>query len=168
MTAAGAAVKSSALPMSLDEIYRMHRRHMCGDALAYHREAFATRRADYGPRIASLLDKGLTLSAADYAEARRRQTDFRHGLRRSFGDANVLLTPAATIGAPPADTTGDPLFNSPWSWCGFPTVCLPCGLTPDGMPAGIQLVGRPFDEARLLAAAAWCERVIGFAASPWM
>jgi Asp-tRNA(Asn)/Glu-tRNA(Gln) amidotransferase A subunit family amidase len=59
-------------------------------------------------------------------------------------------------------STGDPAFNSPWSYTGLPTVCLPAARSPDGMPLAVQLVGRPWDEGRLLAAAAWCEKVLGW------
>ena len=80
-----------------------------------------------------------------------------------FDGVDALLTPATTGPAPDMATTGDPIFNSPWSFTGLPTVSLPAGRNPEGMPLGIQLVGRPWDEAELLAAAAWCEEVLGFA-----
>jgi Asp-tRNA(Asn)/Glu-tRNA(Gln) amidotransferase A subunit family amidase len=77
-----------------------------------------------------------------------------------FADADVLLTPATTGPAPRADTTGDPAFNSPWSYVGYPTVCLLAGWTTEGMPIEIQLIGQPWDEANLLATSAWCEEVL--------
>ena len=64
--------------------------------------------------------------------------------------------------APGADTTGDPAFNSPWSFTGLPTVSIPAGWSPEGLPLAIQLVGLPWKEAELLAVAAWCEEAIGF------
>jgi Asp-tRNA(Asn)/Glu-tRNA(Gln) amidotransferase A subunit family amidase len=57
-------------------------------------------------------------------------------------------------------TTGDPAFNSPWSYTGLPTVSFPIGLAPEGLPLGIQLVARRFDELRLFQAALWCEESI--------
>jgi aspartyl-tRNA(Asn)/glutamyl-tRNA(Gln) amidotransferase subunit A len=59
-------------------------------------------------------------------------------------------------------TTGDPAFNSPWSFTGLPTVSLPVERDSAGLPLAIQLVGRPWTEALLLAAAAWCEEALGF------
>jgi Asp-tRNA(Asn)/Glu-tRNA(Gln) amidotransferase A subunit family amidase len=64
--------------------------------------------------------------------------------------------------APAADATGDSAFNSPWSYTGLPTVSLPAGWTADGLPLAIQLVGRPWGEAELLAVAAWCEERLAF------
>jgi aspartyl-tRNA(Asn)/glutamyl-tRNA(Gln) amidotransferase subunit A len=78
-----------------------------------------------------------------------------------FGGVDALLTPAAPGPAPDAATTGDPVFNSPWSYTGLPTVCFPAGRSAEGLPLAVQLVGRAWDEGRLLAAAAWCERQAG-------
>ena len=85
---------------------------------------------------------------------------FSHGGRDEGFDA--LLTPATNITAPGPETTGDPRFNMPWSYSGQPTVSFPCGLTEEGMPAALQLIGRSFDEPALFAAAAWCEQVLQF------
>jgi len=79
-----------------------------------------------------------------------------------FAEVDALLTPATTGPAPDAATTGDPAFNSPWSFTGLPTVSLPAGRDAEGMPLAIQLVGRPWSEAELLTAAAWCEQMLGF------
>jgi Asp-tRNA(Asn)/Glu-tRNA(Gln) amidotransferase A subunit family amidase len=68
-----------------------------------------------------------------------------------------LLTSATTTPAPSAETTGNPAFNSPWSYTGLPTVSVPAGRAADGLPLSIQLIGRAWDEATVFAAAAWCE-----------
>jgi aspartyl-tRNA(Asn)/glutamyl-tRNA(Gln) amidotransferase subunit A len=62
--------------------------------------------------------------------------------------------------------TGDPLFQVPWSLSGLPSITLPCGLAASGLPLGIQLVSGAFTEPALLAAAAWCEDVLGRAPTP--
>jgi aspartyl-tRNA(Asn)/glutamyl-tRNA(Gln) amidotransferase subunit A len=74
---------------------------------------------------------------------------------------DALLTPATTGPAPDAATTGDPAFNSPWSYTGLPTVSFPAGWSADGLPLAIQLAGPAWSEADLLAVAAWCEGVLG-------
>ena len=76
-----------------------------------------------------------------------------------FGEADVVVCPATTGPAPDLSTTGDPVFNSPWSYTGLPTVNFPIGLSPEGLPLGIQLVGRRYDERRLFEAALWCEAI---------
>ena len=83
-----------------------------------------------------------------------------------FGDFDALLTPATTGTAPGRETTGDPRFNSPWSYCGLPTVSVPCGLASDAMPVSMQLIGRAREEAALFSVAARCEQVFGFEEVP--
>ena len=53
-----------------------------------------------------------------------------------------------------------------WSFAGMPSIALPSGLAPDGLPLSLQLVGGALGEARLLAAAAWCEQVLAFREVP--
>ena len=69
-----------------------------------------------------------------------------------------LLCPATTGPAPLADTTGDPAFNSPWSYTGLPTISIQTGYFVDGLPLAIQLVAGPNREDLLFSVAAWCEK----------
>ncbi len=75
-----------------------------------------------------------------------------------FIGGKILLCPATTIPAPLADTTGDPAFNSPWSYTGLPTISLQTGYFVDGLPLAIQLVAGPHREDLLFSVAAWCEK----------
>ncbi len=85
----------------------------------------------------------------------------------AFADVDAWVMPATNTAAPRCDSTGDPRFNSPWSYTGLPEVTLPCGLAAsNGTPIGLQLVGQPYGDAALLDHAAWCERQIGFAEKP--
>jgi amidase len=97
-------------------------------------------------------------------EARER---FRHEAAALAVRYDALLTP--TVGAPAPkglESTGDPYFCAPWSAAGMPAIALPSGLDEEGLPLSIQLVGAPFAEARLLAAATWCERTLAFDSQP--
>jgi Asp-tRNA(Asn)/Glu-tRNA(Gln) amidotransferase A subunit family amidase len=73
-----------------------------------------------------------------------------------FRDHDVLLAPSA-IGRAPAglETTGDPLFCRGWTLPGLPCIHLPFARGRNGLPVGLQLVGRFADDHRLLAAAHW-------------
>ncbi len=164
--ASGAEVEKVALPSDLPHVVKQHRRIMAVEAAAYHRPHFAVRRADYGPKVASLIDEGIACSSLDYAVALQEQSKFRGEALAAMEPFDALLLPATTDAAPDVSTTGNPAFNSPWSCSGLPLVSLPCGLTSDGLPVSLQLIGRPNDEARLLAIAAWCERGVGFQAMP--
>jgi len=70
----------------------------------------------------------------------------------------VLLTPSAAGEAPEGlGSTGDPSFNAIWTLAWTPSVTLPAGPGPRGLPLGIQLVGPRFRDEALLDAAAWVE-----------
>jgi len=70
---------------------------------------------------------------------------------------DAILTLPAAGEAPTRETTGDPRFCSRWTLVGAPAVTIPIGRGPSGLPLGLQLVGAPGDDRRLLSAAAWAE-----------
>ncbi|HEV3343999.1 MAG TPA: amidase [Pirellulales bacterium] len=161
--AAGAEVRVAHLPESFSEVIPLHRRIMTAEAAEYHQAMFREHGDRYGKHIGGLIEEGLASRAVDYAAALLHRRTLQRELLASFGDEiDALITPATTSTAPGVETTGDPKFNSPWSYVGYPTVSFPCGLADDGLPIALQFVGRPLQEARLLAAASWCEGALGF------
>jgi Asp-tRNA(Asn)/Glu-tRNA(Gln) amidotransferase A subunit family amidase len=74
---------------------------------------------------------------------------------------DILLTPSAPGEAPVGTWTGDPAFNSIWTSLHVPCVTVPAGRGPNGMPLGIQVVGRRGDDARVLAWARWVQAALG-------
>lgn len=104
--------------------------------------------------------EGERIPDAEYERALRD----RDRLVAAFADwaarYDALLTPPAIGEAPGLETTGDPIFCSRWSLIGAPAVTIPAGRGPSGLPLGLQLVGAPGDDKRLLAAAAWAERIV--------
>jgi Asp-tRNA(Asn)/Glu-tRNA(Gln) amidotransferase A subunit family amidase len=81
-------------------------------------------------------------------------------------DYDAILTPPAIGEAPTPETTGDPRFCSRWSLVGAPAITIPTGLGPHRLPLGLQLVGAPGDDERLLAAAAWAEAMLPTIGAP--
>ena len=79
---------------------------------------------------------------------------------------DAILTPPTTGEAPTPETTGDPRFCSRWSLLGAPAITIPTGLGPNRLPLGLQLVGAPGDDERLLAAAAWAEAMLPSIGAP--
>jgi aspartyl-tRNA(Asn)/glutamyl-tRNA(Gln) amidotransferase subunit A len=51
-------------------------------------------------------------------------------------------------------------FTGPINFCGLPALSLPCGLTPEGLPVSLQIVGRPGEDAKVLSVGRYCERVL--------
>lgn len=164
---AGADTPAVRLPKRFNNVHAMHRIIMHAEGSAFHADRFGRKPKQFSPKIRGMIQEGLLLPAAAYVEARKHQLAFRRDVRCAFKDVDVIVTPATPAPAPEGlGSTGDPLFNSPWSHAGFPTIVIPIGLSASGLPVAIQFVGRPWDEARLLGVAAWCESVIGFSGEP--
>ena len=84
-----------------------------------------------------------------------------------FNEYDAILTPAAPGPAPLGlEATGNPAFCSTWSYLGTPAVTLPLMATEEGMPLGVQLVGRRDGDARLLRTARWLVKTLGRGATP--
>ena len=155
------------LPPSFGQVHTMHRQMMAADAADYHRDQFLKSPESFGPNISSLIQDGLQLPAADYQAALDHQQRFHSDVESLFGDGRIAVTPATDTTAPARlNTTGDPRFQSPWSYAGLPTVNIPCGLDSQGMPCGLQLIGPRDSEERVLAAAIWCEQRLGWNHAP--
>ena len=119
------------------------------------------RRAQLSPELARALEAGRRLTGEAYGNARAAARAAGAALEALFADVDVIMAPAAPGAAPRGlQSTGDPVFNRPWQLLGCPCLALPAGHDAGGLPLAIQLVGRPGDDQRLLAAAAWIEAVL--------
>jgi aspartyl-tRNA(Asn)/glutamyl-tRNA(Gln) amidotransferase subunit A len=155
--ARGATIHDVALPAAFDDVVRQHRIIMAVEAAAYHQERLRRHPEDYPACITRLLEEGIACPAPDYARAKEHRARLRQEMARVLEGIDALVCPATTRGAPDADTTGDPAFNSPWSFTGLPAVSFPTTLDREGLPLGVQLVGRNGDEGGLFRVSAWCE-----------
>jgi aspartyl-tRNA(Asn)/glutamyl-tRNA(Gln) amidotransferase subunit A len=165
----GATLAERALAEGFSQVHAMHRRLYVAEAADVHRALYGAPRDGYGPKMKALLDEGFATSMADYQEALRHQVAFRSALERTLAEVDALVTPATPTAAPAGlESTGDPKFNSPWSYAGVPTVSIPCALSAAGLPLALQLVGSAWSEQRLLEVAAWCQQTLGFHAAPPM
>jgi aspartyl-tRNA(Asn)/glutamyl-tRNA(Gln) amidotransferase subunit A len=163
----GAGAEVTEVPddaFDFEAIVRHHRVLMAAQAAMEHEARLSDHRDDYATHIRALVEEGLSIPAIDYLRSEhdhwKRKADLlREPFHRERIDA--LVTPATIGPAPGPQTTGDPAFNSPWSYLGWPAVSFPIGLSPDGLPLAIQLVGRRgYVEHDLLTTASWCEDVI--------
>jgi aspartyl-tRNA(Asn)/glutamyl-tRNA(Gln) amidotransferase subunit A len=157
----GAVVTDVALPAGFSEVVARHRIIMAVEGAVFHEARLKKHPEDYAPKIRGLIEEGLACPAPEYARCKSHQEKLTDETEACLEEVDAWLTPATAGPAPDTGTTGDPAFNSPWSYTGLPTVSFPVGLSPDGLPLAIQLVGQQFSEAKLLAVAAWCERALG-------
>ena len=106
--------------------------------------------------LKAMIEDGQKITAVDYNKAVDGREFLNDGLGGVFDRYDAIITPA-TVGEAPAGlgSTGHPIFNSLWTYCGTPAITLPLMQGPNGLPLGAQLVGRRGDDARLLRTARW-------------
>jgi len=164
---AGATVHEVTLPPSFAGVHAAGRSVLEVEAAAYHEELYRAHAAQYRPRTRELIASGLTRPAVAYARAQRARLAFRRDVMPLLAEHDALLSPTAPSPAPEGlGATGDPWFCAPWSFAGVPAVSLPIGVSSLGLPHAVQLVGAAGHDAKILAVAAWCERVVSFELSP--
>ena len=162
----GATVIEVSTQADFEALLAAHRITMDVEGASVHEADFTTRPHDYGPKLTAMLQAGLKASAVDYVNAQEVRRAFRRDMEAVVEDVDVLLTPSTPATAPDLTTTGDPVFQTPWTTCGFPSISIPSGLGRSGLPFGIQLAAAPWSERTLLSAAHWCEQALGVKLAP--
>ncbi|RMF40078.1 MAG: amidase [Alphaproteobacteria bacterium] len=108
------------------------------------------------PRTREALEEGNAILARDYLSALDWREVLYAGLDEIFLRCDAILCPAAPGPAPEGlEATGDPIFNGLWTLCGTPAVTVPILTASNGLPMGVQLVGRRGNDGRLLRSAQW-------------
>ena len=139
----------------------------------------ATRAAGFGAEVKRRILIGTyVLSAgfydAYYTQAQKVRTLISHDFKNAFAEVDVILAPTTPSAAfVLGEKSGDPLemylndvFSVPASLAGLPAMSVPAGLNGQGLPLGLQIVGRPFDEQGVLNAGLAIEARAQFAAKP--
>ena len=162
LTRAGAMVRDHALPGAYDAMEAAHSVVMNAESaramgweLAHHREKLS-------PTLREKLEWGLAQSGESLAAARATFRTLQDGFPAAMEGFDILVTPAAPGEAPLGlEWTGDPAFNLIWTSLHVPCVTVPAGVGPNGMPLGIQIVGRRGEDRSVLAWAAWVAAAAG-------
>jgi Asp-tRNA(Asn)/Glu-tRNA(Gln) amidotransferase A subunit family amidase len=158
-------------PLDLDELgpVALDAQHviMAAEVAAVHLGAHSDRLAAIGPRLRAQVQAGALVPAGALLRAqgvRRLLWQRWDPYLRGF---DAVIVPAAAGAAPQGlASTGDPALNAPWTLLGVPAIAIPITVTEVGLPLGMQLVAPFGEDARLLRAAAWCERALGFSERP--
>ena len=166
LEARGARVEPVRLPPLMAAMYAAVITVSRAEVGAIHAESHRRHAEAYRPRIRAGIELGQCIPADVYLRAQRIRRRARQDLAPLLARYDALLMPAAPGPAPDRATTGDAAFNGPWTGLGVPTLSLPTGLAPDGLPLGTQLIGAPMEEGRLLGAARWAEAAMGFRGAP--
>jgi len=138
-------------------------------------ERFSDRRDEFGADVRVLFDQGMLIPATDYVNAQRLRRQFRDAFLRLFDSIDLLVTPTTPTVAKRIGQNSIMVGGQEEDFrlattrlvrginvLGFPAISIPCGFDGDRMPIGLQLIAKPFDERRLLAAAAALEDATDF------
>jgi aspartyl-tRNA(Asn)/glutamyl-tRNA(Gln) amidotransferase subunit A len=175
LAAQGARPVEVTVPMA-EQTVAAHFVIMAAEASAYHRSGLERFPELYGPDIAESLRAGEAIPATDYIDAIRTRTLVLRAWRDLFAGIDVLIAPTLPIPAPVhgaemveyPDGTQESIHGAhfrnafPADYTGYPALSVPCGFTRDILPIGLQVIGRPYQEATVLrvgrcyeAIAAW-------------
>lgn len=156
---AGAPVGQASLPDGFSELTE-HRAVINAFERTGNMMGLSVRKDGFREKTLAVFERGLGISGADYIKARRALEAARANLDVVFGTAEILLSPVVPDVAPVGlESTGDPRLQEIWSMLHCPSVTVRFGEGRGGLPLGVQLVARPFDDDLLLAAAQQLERL---------
>lgn len=136
------------------------------EATAYHLPWLRTQPDSYSQAVRERLELGAVTPAVSYLQAQQARRRIVDEFLAAMERVDLLVTPTAPTAATPLEgdlTTGNAAapevlaalinFTGPFDLTGFPAISVPCGFTESGLPVGLQLVARPWDESLLLDAA---------------
>jgi Asp-tRNA(Asn)/Glu-tRNA(Gln) amidotransferase A subunit family amidase len=144
------------LPERYAEAWDVHRTVMLSE-MAYRLGRVVDRGGDaISDVLRKLVQEGRAIDAVAYQQALDDAKAFANTLSEYLEDCNAILTPATTGVAPKGlSATGNPVFCTLWTLSGLPSLSLPLLTGEDDLPLGVQLVGGPHDDARLMRTANW-------------
>jgi aspartyl-tRNA(Asn)/glutamyl-tRNA(Gln) amidotransferase subunit A len=161
----GAVVEDVSIPV-LDQSIPISGAILITEAAEIHMDNLRNRPEDFGADVRERLYIGAATSAVDYIKAQRARVVFNREVAEVMKSYDLLLAPTVPIGAPNLEdqvvaVAGEqhqklavmPRLTRPFNLTGAPTISLPCGFTSDGMPIGMQLSGRAFEDGLVLQAA---------------
>jgi aspartyl-tRNA(Asn)/glutamyl-tRNA(Gln) amidotransferase subunit A len=132
---------------------------VAAEAYALHEEPISSRPEAYGSTVRSRLREGAFLSAADYIKAQEARRRISNVVRAHLEDVDVIVSPTSPF---PAEAFADvdwrsryrsPSFTNAFNLSGLPALSVPCGFSSGGLPIGLQIAGRAFDEPTVLRVA---------------
>lgn len=147
-----------------DKIFDTWRAIRLGESAATHDEWMVSRPQDYGEDVIRMLEKGQEITAVKYINALHKwRQEIKNAFLKGMSEYDALLVPTTIIPAPFLDQKevnieGKTIevylslsrLTTVFDITGLPALNIPAGLVDSKLPVGVQLVGRPFDEARLL------------------
>jgi Asp-tRNA(Asn)/Glu-tRNA(Gln) amidotransferase A subunit family amidase len=163
LKASGYRVVRLPLLADIEQIAQAHFRLMAAEMAQIHEAWFAAYGPLYREQTTQLIRQGQAVAPAEAEQARSGQPALRQQLAATMDSRqiDVWITPAATGPAPEGlSSTGNSSMNLPWTYAGMPALALPAGKAKNGLPLGLQVVGRYGADEQLLVWADEIERVL--------
>ncbi len=160
----GVEIKDFHAMQDLDDIAARHVKLMAAEMAEVHREWFPRYRHLYHLKTGALIEKGQKVLPEDFRAGLAGREKLRSEILRLMEQHGLtaLVAPSAVGPAPEGlESTGDPIMNLPWTHCGLPAISLPSGLSGNGLPLGLQVVGCWQQDEVLLRMAARIEGILG-------
>jgi len=163
----GVLVENLNLSFDMDIIHAAHRMVMNVNGASIHQDGFTANPNDYATDVRRMIEIGMLTPATSYIKAEKIRQVYRKELLKLIDPFDVVITTTTKEAGPPdTTTTGDPRWQAAITTAGLPAISLPSGITSDGLPLGIQVIGKPFDEKTLLSVASWIENIVAFKVKP--
>jgi Asp-tRNA(Asn)/Glu-tRNA(Gln) amidotransferase A subunit family amidase len=153
--ALGDSIDEVDLPEPFDRAIELHRTVMNADIARHFAGYYGTGRDRISERLREIIEDGQKVLAVDYILAREWIDVLNAALEKIFERYDAILTAAAAGEAPGLESTGDPAFCTIWTYCRVPAVTIPLLVGGNGLPIGVQLVGRRGQDGRLMRTARW-------------
>ena len=159
LSESGARLSRPPLPPGFDESRAVHQTIMAVEGNDSLGSQVRERPELVSDALRHLVEEGAAVPDALYQEAIRERQRLVEAFREWASEFDAVLTPPAAGEAPGLESTGDARFCTRWTLVGAPALVMPTGLGPSGLPLGLQLVGAPGADSRLLSAARRVARV---------
>jgi Asp-tRNA(Asn)/Glu-tRNA(Gln) amidotransferase A subunit family amidase len=159
LSAAGTRVSLVELPDQFAALGDAHAEIQGFEAVRNFASELRDHRQQLSPPLLAMLEAGSGVSRDSYAKSQGVAGQCRSRFSAAMGECDVLLTASATGEAPQGfASTGSPVMNRTWTLLHVPCVNVPAAFAPNGLPVGVQVVGRLNDDATTLAIADWIHR----------
>jgi aspartyl-tRNA(Asn)/glutamyl-tRNA(Gln) amidotransferase subunit A len=166
LSKAGAIIETANTQLDFDSILKSHRVIMNCEAANTHKDNYEIRPDDFAPRVKEIIENGLNTPAHTYIQSKHFQQNYTRQVSKLSKKYDALIMPTSLSAAPTTETTGEPIFQAPWTMAGVPAISLPYELDDDGMPLGVQIISNHFNELNLLSTSMWIESVVNFTHKP--
>jgi aspartyl-tRNA(Asn)/glutamyl-tRNA(Gln) amidotransferase subunit A len=132
---------------------------MLSEAFAYHARKLRSKPEEFGDMVRARFRTGALFTSGEYVQAQRVRNVMKREFAGILQQVDLIASPTMSNPAPAfknvdvMTTARVPSFTGPYNLTGMPAISVPCGFTSKGLPVGLQLAGKPFDEATVLRAA---------------